>query len=136
MGRRYRTKGNGLFMKRDGSWLNFWLLTSTIFILLFFTFARSGIDNPITSFISVIGLFCLPVAPFLFILSIIGNSWDKSVVDCTISKLEHSSSLVRSMAVWALFKLSIDRFKEEKKLRYSKERDIAVKEEWNEGAIK
>ena len=40
------------------------------------------------------------------------------------------------MAVWALFQLSIDRFKEEKKLRYSKERDLAVKEEWNEGAIK
>ena len=81
MGRRYRTKGNGLLMKKDGSWLNFWLLTSTSFILLFFTFARSGIDNPITAFISLIGLFCLPVAPFLFLLSIIGGSWDRGLPD-------------------------------------------------------
>jgi len=70
------------------------------------------------------------------ILIAIGNSGDKSLVDCAINKLEHNSSLVRAMAVWALFQLSADRFKEEKKLRYSKERDLDVREEWHEGNIK
>ena len=85
MGRRYRTKGHGQFGKKDGAWLNFWLLVATIFILLFIVFARSGVDNFITAFISLIGLICLPIATFLFIVSIIGNSWDKGLPD--ISKL-------------------------------------------------
>ena len=85
MGRRYRTKGHGQFGKKDGAWLNFWLLVSTTFILLFFVFARSGIDNLITAFISLIGLICLPIATFLFIVSIIGNSLDKGLPD--ISKV-------------------------------------------------
>ena len=83
MGRRYRTKGHGQFGKKDGTWLNFWLLVSTIFILLFFVFARSGINNLITAFISLIGLICLPIATFLFIVSIAGNSWDKGLPDIT-----------------------------------------------------
>ena len=35
-----------------------------------------------------------------------GNSGDKSLIDFTVSKLEHNSTLVRAMAVWALYKLS------------------------------
>ena len=86
MGRRYRTKGTGQFVKKDGAWLNFWLLISTIFVLLFFVFARSNtITNPISAFISLIGLICLPISLFLFIVSIIGNTWDKGLPD--ISKL-------------------------------------------------
>ena len=86
MGRRYRTKGNAQFAgKKDGAWFNFWLLVSSIFILLFIVFARSGVDNFITALISLIGLICLPIAPFLFIVSIIGNSWDKGLPD--ISKI-------------------------------------------------
>ena len=81
MGRRYRTKGHGQFGKKDGAWLNFWLLVSTIFILLFIVFARSGVDNFITAFISLIGLICLPIATFLFIVIIIGNSWDKGLLE-------------------------------------------------------
>ena len=86
MGRRYRTKGSGQFGKKDGAWLNFWLLISTIFVLLFFVFARSNtITNPITAFISLIGLICLPISLFLFIVSIIGNTWNKGLPD--ISKV-------------------------------------------------
>ena len=85
MGRRYRTKGNGQFGKKDGAWFNFWLLVSTTFFLLFIVFARSGVDNLITAFISLIGLICLPIAPFLFIVSIIGNTWNKGLPD--ISKV-------------------------------------------------
>ena len=86
MGRRHRTKGNAQFAgKKDGAWFNFWLLVSSIFILLFIVFARSGVDNFITALISLIGLICLPIAPFLFIVSIIGNSWDKGLPD--ISKI-------------------------------------------------
>ena len=48
------------------------------------------------------------------ILIAIGNSRDKSLINFTIRKLEHSSSLVRSMAVWALLQLCSDRFKIEK----------------------
>ncbi len=64
------------------------------------------------------------------ILIAIGNSKDKSLVDFTVSKLEHNNTLVRSMAVWALFKLSTSRFNEEKKIRFAKEKDISVREEW------
>ena len=67
------------------------------------------------------------------ILIAIGNSGDSSLIDYTISKLEHSNSLVRSMAVWALSKLSKDRFKFEKKARFHKEKDSYVREEWKEG---
>ncbi len=70
------------------------------------------------------------------ILIAIGNSGDKSLVDLTVKKLEHSSSLVRAMAVWALFKLSIDRFKKEKKIRLCKEKDSKVRKEWSERIIK
>ncbi|RPH08237.1 MAG: tRNA epoxyqueuosine(34) reductase QueG [Alphaproteobacteria bacterium TMED93] len=65
------------------------------------------------------------------ILIAIGNSGDKSLVESTVSKLEHNSNLVRAMAVWALFQLSINRFKEEKKLRFEREKDSRVREEWN-----
>ena len=89
MGRRYRTKGSGQFGKKDGAWLNFWLLISTIFVLLFFVFARSNtITNPISAFISLIGLICLPISLFLFIVSVIGNTWDKGFPD--ISKGDKS----------------------------------------------
>ena len=50
--------------------------------------------------------------------------------------MEHSNSLVRSMAIWALSKLSKDRFKFEKKARSHKEEDIYVREEWEEGTKK
>ena len=56
MGRRYRTKGNGQFGKKDGAWFNFWLLVSTTFILLFFVFAKNSSDNFITAFISAYSL--------------------------------------------------------------------------------
>ena len=70
------------------------------------------------------------------ILIAIGNSEDKTLVDCILNKLEHNSSLVRAMAVWALSKLCKERFKLEKKIRLYKEKDIQVREEWNEGIIK
>ncbi len=64
------------------------------------------------------------------ILIAVGNSGDKSLIDFTVSKLEHNSTLVRAMAVWALYKLSKSRFSEEKKLRLKKEKNIRVREEW------
>ena len=53
------------------------------------------------------------------ILIAIGNSGDSSLIDFTISKLDHNNSLVRSMAVWALSKLSKDIFKLEKQARFT-----------------
>ena len=70
------------------------------------------------------------------ILIAIGNSGDSSLIDYTVSKLEHSNSLVRSMAIWALSKLSKDRFQFEKKARLQKEKDFYAREEWEEGIRK
>ena len=70
------------------------------------------------------------------VLIAIGNSGDSSLIDFTVSKLEHSNSLVRSMAVWALSKLSKDRFKLEKKAKLHREKDNYVREEWKEGIRK
>ena len=70
------------------------------------------------------------------ILIAIGNSGDSSLIDYTVSKLEHSNSLVRSMAIWALSKLSKDRFQFEKKARLHKEKDFYAREEWEEGIRK
>ena len=49
--------------------------------------------------------------------------------------LDHSSVLVRGMAVWALFKLSNSNFIEEKEKRFCMEKDHSVKNEWKLGSL-
>lgn len=65
----------------------------------------------------------------------IGNSKDKSLIGPTIKRLDHSSVLVRGMAVWALFKLSNSNFIEEKEKRFCMEKDHSVKNEWKLGSL-
>ena len=63
----------------------------------------------------------------------IGNSYDNSLIKDTIAKLDHSSILVRAMAIWALSKLSRKYFIIEKKKRFHMEQDKSVKKEWKLG---
>ena len=65
------------------------------------------------------------------ILIAIGNSEDDTLIDCIIKKLDHKCSLVRSMAVWALSKLSKESFELEKNKTLQR-KDGAVIKEWNE----
>ena len=62
----------------------------------------------------------------------IGNSRDKSLIGPTIKRLDHSSVLVRGMAVWALFKLSNSNFIEEKEKRLQEEEEKRLNEEEEE----
>ena len=64
------------------------------------------------------------------ILIAVGNSDDISLVNSVIKKLDNPNALVRSMAVWALFKLSKKKFIEEKRKRFFIEKDDCVKKEW------
>ena len=65
-----------------------------------------------------------------------GNSKDNSLIKKITKKLDHSNVLIRSMAVWALSKLSYTDFLKEKKKRLPQEKDIYIKNEWKLGLAK
>ena len=59
-----------------------------------------------------------------------GNSSSKSMLPCVVKLINDDSSLVRLAAIWALGKLSKQRFNIEKRHNFNKGRDNDVKKEW------
>ena len=64
------------------------------------------------------------------VLIAMGNSSSKSMLPCVVKLINDDSSLVRVAAIWALGKLSKQRFNIEKRHNFNKERDNDVKKEW------
>ena len=64
------------------------------------------------------------------VLIAMGNSSSKSMLPCVVKLINDDSSLVRVAAIWALGKLSKQRFNIEKRHNFNKERDKDVKKEW------
>lgn len=59
-----------------------------------------------------------------------GNSAAESAVPVLTDLLDDESSLVRAMAVWALFRLAPDRWRELREDRMAREEDPATQDEW------
>ena len=53
---------------------------------------------------------------------IAGNSKEKALIENIIKKLDHKSTLIRCMAVWALYKLSTKDFLQERQKNFLKKR--------------
>lgn len=69
------------------------------------------------------------------VLIAIGNSGDRSLVDCVEVRLGDRAAIVRAMAVWALARLAEgDRFAELRDAHLPSERDGDVRAEWQSGA--
>lgn len=68
------------------------------------------------------------------VLTAIGNSGDGSLADSALALLEDENPLVRGAAVWALSRLSAEKFDKARAQRQDHERDLYVKEEWSVGA--
>ena len=65
-------KAGGLFNKKEGKWLNLFLIISEIFSFLFFVFAmgQANIDNPVIAIIGLLGLLSIFTTPMLFFVAI------------------------------------------------------------------